>query len=183
MNHSPGGALCVLTLTGLLTLAAGSTFAGSASAGAEAPGRPVPTATVPPRSQPEISLDVSRYWLAIGVNGGLDWPPSHVVLLNCDPSVLPMAPREVCVRLASVNGDLGRLSAPPATCTLEYKPSLGWSMGRWGGRPVGSARVFDNPCQLRSTLKGIVSPAFAMVAPGPVLGVEQPRSRVKRVDS
>lgn len=152
MDRSTSMRLAVLALTGLTAVI-------SAGVPAEA-GVPVRTASTgtPTPPPPAASAAQSRYWVAIGLNsGGLDWPATRVVLLNCDSRVPPVAPRSTCLKLATVGGDISRLPVPrDISCSAEYDPSVSWVLGIWGGRPVGTERVWGNPCRLHTVLADVL---------------------------
>jgi hypothetical protein len=87
-------------------------------------------------------------WLTVAA-GETATPVSRQAWLRCRPAGgTHPRPRETCVAIAAVRGDLTALKPAGGFCTMQYAPTTVTASGRWKGRRVRYRHTFSNECVL-----------------------------------
>lgn len=69
------------------------------------------------------------------------------VVLTCDPNGGTHPKRDkACAVLASVGGDLSKVTPRHQACTLIYAPVDATAVGTWRGKPVTFKTTYPNRC-------------------------------------
>ncbi|WP_037671667.1 subtilase-type protease inhibitor [Streptomyces griseus] len=88
-------------------------------------------------------------WLYLTLTrGGASVDDSRGTLLLCDPPQGHPRAADACAQLRRAGGDIGRIPAKDAICTMQYAPVTVHARGTWDGRPVAYERTFSNGCVL-----------------------------------
>jgi hypothetical protein len=70
--------------------------------------------------------------------------------LTCNPTGgSHSAAAAACTALAAVHGDIARIPAEQAACTMQYTPVTAVAYGHWRGRYVKYRQTFANGCVLK----------------------------------